>query len=115
MQESHRKGLAHHPDPESCVGCGREAPIEALTGARAGRVLSCEIIHSRVPTVYWYRKATLAATPLRAAVGLCAVRDPGMFGYSTRENRETSGPSVVDVGGGPGGEGLTPHAHHGRF
>jgi hypothetical protein len=51
MQESHRKGLATHPDPESCV-VGRKAAIEALTGARAGRVLSCEIIAIGVPTSY---------------------------------------------------------------
>src|SRR5678815_1576384 len=42
MKESHRKGLANHPDPESCMA-RREAAIEALTGAQAGRVLSCEI------------------------------------------------------------------------
>jgi hypothetical protein len=51
MKESHRKGVANHPDPESCVA-SREAAIEALTGARAGRVLSCEIIATRVPTSF---------------------------------------------------------------
>jgi hypothetical protein len=50
MKESHRKGIASHPDPESCVA-SREAAIEALTGAHAGRVLSCEIIAIRVPTL----------------------------------------------------------------
>ena len=49
MKESHRKGLTHHPDPESCAGC-REAVGEALTGAHAGRVWSCEIRQFRVPT-----------------------------------------------------------------
>lgn len=42
MKESHRKGLANYPDPESCMA-RRKATIEALTGAQAGRVLSCEI------------------------------------------------------------------------
>src|SRR5918995_5017564 len=51
MRESHRKGVATHPDPESCVA-SRKATIEALTGAPAGRVLSCEIIASGVPTPY---------------------------------------------------------------
>ena len=46
MKESYRKGLAHHPDPESCVVRGRKATIEALTGAQAGRALSCEITGS---------------------------------------------------------------------
>jgi hypothetical protein len=49
MQESHGKGPASHPDPESCVD-GRKAGGEALTGAHAGQPLSCEIIQSWVPT-----------------------------------------------------------------
>src|SRR5688572_4722267 len=49
MQESHGKGPASHPDPESCVG-GREAAGEALTGAHAGQPSSCEIRYSGVPT-----------------------------------------------------------------
>jgi hypothetical protein len=51
MQESHRKGIAIHPDPESCV-VSREGAIEALTGAHAGRALSCEIIAIGVPTLF---------------------------------------------------------------
>jgi len=50
MKESHRKGPASHPDPESCVG-RREAAGEALTGAHAEPVLSCEIKLSREPTL----------------------------------------------------------------
>jgi len=42
MKESYRKGIANHPDPESCAG-RRKVTREALTGAQAGRVLSCEI------------------------------------------------------------------------
>ena len=49
MQEPHRKGLANHPVPESCV-VSREAGCEALTGAHAGWISSCEIIAFRVPT-----------------------------------------------------------------
>ena len=49
MQESHGKGLASHPDPESCVD-GRKAGGEALTGAHAGQPSSCEIMQSGVPT-----------------------------------------------------------------
>jgi hypothetical protein len=51
MQESHRKGVAIHPDPESCMA-NREVAIEALTGAHVGRVLSCEIIAIGVPTSF---------------------------------------------------------------
>jgi len=42
MKESYRKGIANHPDPELCVG-HRKVTGEALTGAQAGRALSCEI------------------------------------------------------------------------
>jgi RNA-directed DNA polymerase len=42
MRESHVEGVATHDDPESCAG-DREGGGEALTGARAGRVLSREM------------------------------------------------------------------------
>ena len=42
MKESCGKGIANHPDPESCAG-RRKVAGEALTGAQAGRVWSCEI------------------------------------------------------------------------
>jgi hypothetical protein len=51
MQESHREGVAIHPDPESCV-VTRKGAIEALTGAQAGRALSCEITATGVPTLF---------------------------------------------------------------
>jgi len=51
MKESHRKGVANRPDPESCVA-SRKAGSEALTGAHVGWVLSCEIIVTRVPTSF---------------------------------------------------------------
>jgi hypothetical protein len=43
MQESYGEGLATHTGPESCA-VDREVGGEALTGVRAGRVLSREII-----------------------------------------------------------------------
>jgi RNA-directed DNA polymerase len=49
MKESYIEGVATHDDPESCVGV-REDEGEALTGARAGWVLSREIRHFRVLT-----------------------------------------------------------------
>ena len=42
MKDLYIEGLAIHDGPESCVG-GRKADGEALTGVRAGWVLSCEI------------------------------------------------------------------------
>ena len=41
MKESYVEGLATHSGPESCV-VAREGTGEALTGVRAGRVLSRE-------------------------------------------------------------------------
>ena len=41
MKESHGEGIATHTGPESC-GAAREGGVEALTGVRAGRVLSRE-------------------------------------------------------------------------
>jgi hypothetical protein len=42
MEESHVEGVATHDDPESCTDV-REDGGEALTGVRAGRVLSREM------------------------------------------------------------------------
>lgn len=42
MQEPYRKGVAIHPDSESCAGGGNIAG-EALTGAHTGQPLSSEI------------------------------------------------------------------------
>jgi hypothetical protein len=41
MRVSDGEGIAIHTGPESCVSA-REGGGEALTGVRAGRVLSCE-------------------------------------------------------------------------
>ena len=49
MKVRYRKGIANHPDPESCGGA-REGAIEALTGESAGQPLSREIKQSRAPT-----------------------------------------------------------------
>ena len=50
MKEPYGEGLAPHTDPESCVD-GREAGGEALTGARTGQPLSCEIKLFGTPTL----------------------------------------------------------------
>src|SRR5437870_2741415 len=41
MKKSYGEGIATHTGPESC-GAAREGGVEALTGVRAGRVLSRE-------------------------------------------------------------------------
>jgi hypothetical protein len=97
MQESHGKGPASHPDPESCVD-GRKAGGEALTGAHAGQPLSCEIRQSGVPT------------PLSEAEGHAEISATGkpisdpaqsetlrMRGNSSRGNREIPASSALRV------------------
>jgi len=59
MKELYGEGVASHTGSESCGG-GRKAIAEALTGVRAGRVLSREMCRSsgcRHRQVRW--KATL--------------------------------------------------------
>jgi len=88
MKESYVKGLANRDGPESCVGA-RKGEGEALTGGRAGRVLSREINlvrdadpvrrrgrpqpTGRIGKARWY--------PARSET-------PGMHGSNLRENRE---------------------------
>jgi RNA-directed DNA polymerase len=50
MKVRYRKGIANHPDPESCGGV-REGVVEALTGESAGQPLSREIRQSGTPTL----------------------------------------------------------------
>ena len=58
MQVSYSKGVANHAAPESCVGI-RKDTSEALTGARAGQVLSRESKNNfGEPTVSYDWKAT---------------------------------------------------------
>ena len=80
MKESHDEGVASHIGPESCaVVCKGQG--EALTGVRAGRVLSRENYYAltgssgsrRRRTV---RKATADASIARDASAPCAVGDP---------------------------------------
>src|SRR3954464_1342253 len=75
MKVRHRKGVAIHPDPESC-GAGREAAAEALTGEAAGQPLSRENECLERRRCYALRKATPGTAPLRAVQGLHAVEDP---------------------------------------
>ena len=117
MKESYRKGLAIHPDPESCVG-GRKAAGEALTGAHAGRVSSCEINSLQGADAVMRsgrphgRAATAASRPPDPAQSetLC------MRGNSSRGNREIPRvPAVRCVAGGSAGKAMSrkPGMHAG--
>jgi len=89
MKESYGEGVATHADPESC-GAAREGSVEALTGARAGRVLSRErdILRDadavgesgRLHLVHRYREMPQEG-PARSET-------PCTYGNTSHENRE---------------------------
>ena len=88
MKESYGEGLATHNGPESC-GVARKGGGEALTGVRAGRVLSRERTltpgcrrcrrSGRPHPVRRYRE--MRRSPARSET-------PCMYGNTSRENRE---------------------------
>jgi len=100
MKESYGEGLASHTDPESC-GVTREGGVEALTGARAGRVFSRENIvlrdadavevSGRHHRVHRYREMRLG--PARSET-------PGTYGRTSRGSREIPwSPATGEVAG----------------
>ena len=98
MKEPYRKGVAIHPDPESCAGDGNIAG-EALTGAHTGQPLSSEISLSACRPRTCEGKATLAVTLLREPLpGAAESKTLSMCGNSLRENREILLDSVRNGG-----------------
>lgn len=105
MKVPYGEGLATHADPESCV-VGREAGGEALTGERAGRVLSREklnvagrqrplrgaddvqVIGRRNPRC---REREMPRDPARSET-------PRMYGSTLHGNREIPRPSAARKG-----------------
>jgi hypothetical protein len=100
MKESYVEGLATHSGPESCV-VAREGRGEALTGVRAGRVLSRESPSLRGADVVWrngrprpgHRYREMPRNPARSET-------PGMYGNTSRENREIPCPPAADGAAG---------------
>ena len=100
MKESYRKGIANHPDLESC-GCRRKAAVEALTEAQAGWILSCEIsVSNGVPTMFRESEGEIMGGAIsEPTMNPAQSETPGMSGNFMRENRETplaSGSSKPD-------------------
>ena len=100
MKESYGEGLATHADPESC-GAVCKGRVEALTGARAGRVFSRErqllrdadaVEEGGRPHPARRHRKTLRS-PARSET-------PCMPGHTSRENRESPWSPVAD--GAPG-------------
>ena len=96
MKESYVEGLAAHGGPESCVVV-RKGRGEALTGVRAGRVLSRERNSlrgadavgegGRPHSTYRYRE--MHRGPARSET-------PSMCGNTSRENREVLRSATAD-------------------
>jgi len=100
MKESYVEGLATHSGPESCADA-REGGGEALTGVRAGRVLSRErqSLRGADPVGGWgrqhpkrrYREAL--RDPARSET-------PSTYGNTSHGNREVPSPPPADGAGG---------------
>jgi hypothetical protein len=92
MKESYGEGLATHTGPESC-GAAREGSHEALTGERMGRVFSrvrnllrdADAVRrsGRQHPAHRYRE--VRRDPARSET-------PGMYGSTSRGNREIPWP-----------------------
>lgn len=99
MKESYRKGIANHPDPESCTGGGNTSG-EALTGAHTGQLSSSESRNPACRPTGLQGKAT-SGPPLNREVdqGAAESKNLSMCGNSMRENRETpAAPRSDDLG-----------------
>ena len=88
MKESDGEGLATHTDPESC-GAAREDSVEALTGARAGRVFSRESTFLRDADAVG-RSGKLHRTHRYREMrpGPARSETPCTYGNTSHENRE---------------------------
>src|SRR5687767_14248723 len=88
MKESYGEGLATHTDPESC-GAAREDSVEALTGARAGRVFSRERTFLRDADAV-RRSGKLHRTHRYREMrpGPARSETPCTYGNTSHENRE---------------------------
>jgi hypothetical protein len=92
MKESYVKGIANHNGPESCGGA-RKGITEALTGERAGWVLSREINLLRDADPVGERGRQQPARRSGKARRYPARSEtPGMHGSNLRENRENLRP-----------------------
>jgi RNA-directed DNA polymerase len=105
MEVPYDEGLASHIGPESCV-CGRKAAGEALTGVRAGQVLSRERgSSSGCRRRQRVRKATQDTSLWREVSWPCVVGDP-VHARKLHE-REPGDPTTVP-GRWPWGPGREP-------
>ncbi|ACV68358.1 RNA-directed DNA polymerase (Reverse transcriptase) [Desulfohalobium retbaense DSM 5692] len=113
MKEPYGEGLAPHTDPESCVD-GRKVGGEALTGARTGQPLSCEIKWSGTPTLLRQAEGNTKDGDMREpSEGPAQSKTLCTCGNSLRGNREVPGTPSPDGGDGRSGKagGQKPDKH----
>lgn len=105
MRTLYIEGLAIRDDPESCGGV-REGAAEALTGVRAGSVLSREIKGSGVPTSLSEAEGNIDGRVIASGRRTPRGRRPGACtespGARTGRSRGRPYPSMML---GPGGAG----------
>ena len=102
MKESYVEGLASYGGPESCVHVRKDVG-DALTGEKAGRVLSCEIdtLRRKVQADRGAEAVETCRRPHRACRFGEASADPAqsetpcMRGHISRGNREIPGSSAT--------------------
>jgi len=88
MKESHVEGVANHDDPEPCAGV-RKGDGEASAGARAGRVLSREILQFQgADAVKGSGRQHGSCRKREAWAGPARSQTPRTRGNFLRENRE---------------------------
>jgi RNA-directed DNA polymerase len=96
VQVSYSEGLADHIGPESCVVDG-DVQGEALTGERAGWVLSRESLLVQGADDVALSEGNTGGCVMRAAARPCVVEDPSMRGRSLCGNREVSALTAAPV------------------
>ena len=89
MQVPYGEGVASHTGPESCA-TAREGRGEALTGERAGWVLSRESSKVQGADAVALAEGNMDGLVMRERVRPCVVEDPSMRVRSLRGNREIS-------------------------
>jgi hypothetical protein len=100
MKESYGEGLASHTGPESCAAV-REGGREALTGERAGRVLSRERTSLRdADAVEEGGRPHLARRYRKTRRSPARSETLRMLGGTSRENRESPWSPVADGAAG---------------
>jgi RNA-directed DNA polymerase len=100
MKESYGEGVATHADPESC-GAVREDGVEALTGARAGRVSSRERHFLRgADAVRRSGRLHPAHRHREMRRDLARSKTPCTYGNTSHENREILCPPAAEDAAG---------------